>query len=335
MNHKRSTYIFYGIIFIIMWIIGGWNTDNGDFSNYEEMYTYDILAMTTSNTPDYGFFLILEGFKLLDLSLIQARIVIYFIFLTTLSFLIFKLSKRPILVVLLYFLTLYFRDVILLRNTVAMIFLYIGIYFYISQEYKHRKIIFFFMVLIATTIHISFLFYLVVLLADKNIKFGWIAWGSILLAFIGKPILSLFSSYIVSEENGQLQQKVGSMLESGSYFSLIICTIVVLLSVYMCKEAYRIVKIKSIVSCKAILDINVIMSCILVLTSVTMSFIRMFYNILFFDYILVSNALFYRKKISFVQILWFVWIYLWAFWMSNVSSNFSRILANNLVFNSI
>ena len=149
-----------------MWIIGGWNTDNGDFGNYEEMYNNDFLAMTLSSTPDYGFFLVLELFKTFGFTLIQARIFIYLVFILTLSYVIFKFCRRPVLALFLYFVVFYFRDVITLRNTVAMIFLLIGIVYLISENTKYKKIKYSVCILIASTIHISFLFYFILLFCD-------------------------------------------------------------------------------------------------------------------------------------------------------------------------
>ena len=327
MRHNKITFIIFILISLIMWVIGGWNTDNGDFSNYEEMYTYDILAMTVSNTPDYGFYLIFEVFKIFGFSLIQARIVIYLVFLITLGIVILRLCRRPVLVLLLYFLVFYFRDVILLRNTTAMIFLLIGMKFYLSEKIKYKKIILSIFILIASTVHISFVFYFIILFADKKIRFSWIACGSIILAFIGKPIFGLLFKNLVSEENGQLQQKADTLMESGSYVSLVICSITVILSVLMCREAYR--KMKSDNLSKSVFNINVIMTVILILTSISMSFIRMFYNLLIFDMVLMFNMASKQKSFSILQIIWILWIYLWSFWMSNVVSNFGRILANN------
>jgi len=336
MKHSKPTIVAYCIVAFLMWIIGGWNTDNGDFSNYEGMYDNDILAMTLSTTPDYGFFLVLDLFKSMGLSLVQARIVIYFIFITTLSIAILKYCRRPVLALFLYFLVFYFRDVITLRNTVAMIFLLIGILFLISDTCKYRKIKYAICILVASTIHISFLFYFILLFIDLRINVKLYALAAIVLSFLGKPILGVLSSHLISEENGQAQAKVDGLIASGSYFSLIICGITIFLSVYICKLAYKYLRgKKDVLPSNAIYKINLIMICLIIMTSVSMTFIRVFYNVLLFDMIVMINVISYKKRLDFIPMCWFLWVYIWAFWMSNVSNNFVRILSNNLLLSSL
>ena len=329
-KHTNMTYVIYAILAIVMWIIGGWNTDNGDFSNYEQMYENDFLAMTLSTTPDYGFFLILELFKSFGFTLIQARIVIFFIFVLTLSYTIFKLCRKPVLALFLYFIVFYFRDVITLRNTVAMVFLLIGIVNLMQENIKYRKLKYTALVLLASSIHITFLFYLILLLKDVKINVKLYAIGAIILSFLGKPILEMLSSYLVADENGQTQAKIEGLLSSGSYVSLVICSITILLSVYMCMQSYKYLQERegSMISFD-VYKINVLMISLIILTSVSMSFIRLFYNVLLFDIIIMSNVISFKKKMDPVMLFWFIWIYLWAFWMSNVSVNFTKILSNN------
>lgn len=316
-----------------MWILGGWNTDNGDFSNYEAMFTYDIVNMTTSNTPDYGFFLILELFKLLGLSFIQARIVIFLIYVITLSYASLKLSRKPFVVLLLYFITFFFRDVITLRNTIALIFLIHAIVIILDEKAKYKKIKFCILNFIAVTIHISFIIYFLLLLVDKKLNLKIIAISSIMLTFVSKPILTLFSGYIISDENGQMQNKVEGMLGSSSYFSPIICSITVILSVLLCLEANKLIKKRGYVDKKAhlITNMNAVLMVILIMTSLSMTFIRVYYNILLFDMILISNVMIFNKKYTPLQLVWVCWIFLWSFIMSNVSLNFTRILTHNLL----
>lgn len=324
-----------GIIFLglVMWILGGWNTDNGDFSNYEAMFTYDIVNMTTSNTPDYGFFLILELFKLLGLSFIQARIVIFLIYVITLSYASLKLSRKPFVVLLLYFITFFFRDVITLRNTIALIFLIHAIVIILDDNTNYKKTKFCILNFIAVTIHISFIIYFLILLVDKKVNLKIIAISSIMLAFVSNPILSIFSGYIISDENGQMQNKVDGMLGSSSYVSLIICSITVIFSVLLCLEAKGLMKKREYVDYKVrlITNMNVVLMVILIMTSLSMTFIRVYYNILLFDMILISNVIIFNKKYTPLQLVWFLWIFLWSFIMSNVSLNFTRILTHNLL----
>lgn len=316
----------------IMWLIGGWNTDNGDFSNYEEMYSNDFLAMTLSSTPDYGFFLILEFFNNIGFTLIQARIIIYLVFILTLGITALKLCKRPLLVFFLYFVISFFRDVITLRNTVAMIFLIIGILFLLSDNIKYRKLKYSICVLLASSIHITFLFYFVLLIYDFKINIKIYTLGAVVLSLLGKPILEMLSSYFISEDNGQTHDKVENLLSSGSYASLIICCITILFTIYMCKQSYLyLIKKDAHILNYTIYRINVSMLCLIVLTSVSMLFIRLFYNILLFDLIIMANAISYRKKLDVITVCWLLWIYLWMFWMTNVPNNVLRILTNNIL----
>lgn len=332
LKHSKQTYLMIALLGAIMWILGGWNTDNGDFSNYEEMYTNDFLMMTLSSTPDYGFFLILELFKNIGFTLIQFRIVIYLVFILLLIYTTLKFCRRPLLVFFIYFLISFFRDVITLRNTVAMIFLIIGIMFLMSEKMKYKKFKFSVCILLSSSIHISFLFYFVLLFYDFKINIRLYALGAVILSFMGKPILEMLSSYVISDDNGQAQSKVENLLSSGSYASLIICSITILLTVYMCKQSYSyLVKREDNLLNYTIYRINVALLCLIVLTSISMLFIRLFYNVLLFDLIIMANVVSYKKKLDVVAAFWLLWIYVWMFWMSNVPNNVFRILSNNLL----
>ena len=125
-------------------------------------------------------------------------------------------------------------------------------------------------------------------------------------------------------------------MASGSYVSLIICSITVFLSVYMCKQAYKYLREKNNnISSETIYKINIIMISLIIMTSISMTFIRVFYNVLLFDMIVMINVFSYKKRLDFIPMCWLLWLYVWAFWMSNVSMNFSRILSNNLFLSAL
>lgn len=204
---------FYYLIFILLWILFAFNTYNVDMDNYKNVFynieLYDI---------DYGFkilCLILKNFgadyKLLVLIIATFSL---FIILTVIK----KYTKNVTFVLLLYLVFPFFLDIIQIRNTLAMAISIYAMTFLIDKV-AHYRIKYIVLILIASSIHISAISYLIFLLCDLPKKwFNFIVYISLsfsaLIVFMPSilirftSIIPKLSYYMISTANTQFITKI-------------------------------------------------------------------------------------------------------------------------------
>jgi len=332
--------IFYIFILIILWIISGWNTKNGDLDNYELMYSYDFSADFFENL-DVGFMYILSIFKGLGFSFQQFHVYIYFIYFLFVGWFIYKSSKKPVAAILVYILLFFFRDCITLRNSLSVIFLLLALYAYTRKGLKHKKIYFIVAILIASTIHVSFLAYLILLCSNNKINYKWLLCTSLGLAFVADTILSSVISLNLFSNNADFQNKYNDYLLGSSWFTPIMATATLLMNYNLTKKSlslkgYGAASYSDYVI-KSLLNISTILFVIVIFSSISMVAMRYFYNYFMFAYIFIFNRLYCEElpksnKLTNTRICFWgtvAWVFLWLVYMSGVSMNIPIILNNN------
>lgn len=341
-SYKKSPLVVIPYIFLllILWIISGWNTKNGDLDNYETLYGYNFSSDLLENL-DVGFMYILSVFKDFDFSFQQFHIYIYLFYIGFIGWFIYNFSKRPILALSIYILLFFFRDCITLRNSLADIFLLLGLYAYTDKNLKFRNIYYILGILLAGSIHISFLAFLILLFCDIKIEYKWTLGLSLILAYAAHGILASIVSVGALSNNVGFQNKYQDYLESSSWFTPIMASITLLLNYFLIKKSLNIKENneRSVEDFRMqkLLNISNILFSIIIFTSISMVSMRYFYNFFMFAYIFIYNRLYcenihFCKKLKQARILFLLsilWVFLWLVCFSNISANIPVILSNN------
>ncbi|WP_264544630.1 MULTISPECIES: EpsG family protein [Flavobacterium] len=162
---KRSKIILL-ILFVFMWLLFGWNYSNADRRMYTEMYSVSISKIEFLKFEGgYSFLMFCSrylGLSLQEFLIIVSGIVLLFIFR---FFYIF--SNVPAFVGLCFLWFFFPLEYVVLRNFIAFSIVLQGfISVFRNEKYYREKFVL--CVLLASTIHISSLMYLIFLLAFKE-----------------------------------------------------------------------------------------------------------------------------------------------------------------------
>lgn len=329
-HHSGAILLIYLLIWLFMWILSGWNTQNADLENYELFYNRDFFNLNILDLADPGFNLINSIFNFFGVSFEKYHIIIYGIIITYICYQVWKRSYRPLLILFIYFFTTYFADVIQLRNFLGLLFLMMGLFALIDKEGKHQKLKFLILNLLATSIHIAFVFYFVFLLVDVKVNPFFLIVGSILLSIFGHSILGYFSTFTYIADNGFLSDRADSYMEDSSLWSVIICTCQYLIHYHMCKRCVKQSNYNAI-NVDYFMRITVLMSILIVVTSINMTFFRLFRNILLFSSIYLINGYMCKKNNhdAILLTIYFMIMSFFHFWWGDVLPNVNVILSNN------
>lgn len=331
MIRKKQIHLFYiGLIWIFMWILSGWNTDNADLSNYVTYYDEgDMFLLSGLANP--GFHFLNYIFNSYNISFETYHIILFGIITFFICYQVWKRSYNPIIVILIYLLTAYIPDIIQLKNSLAYIFLLLGLFCLIDPNERHSKLKFLILNTIATTIHVGFVFYFVFLLVDRKIKSSYVICGSILLSIFGHSILSYFSSFAFISDNTFLNNRAESYLSTSSYVSVILCSLQYLLHYYVCKSCVLNSPYNGI-NKHRFMQITALASTLIIMTSVNMTFFRLFRNLLLFSSIYIINGYYYKSNkmnMTCILFLYFITMSYFHLWHGDVLKNVGIIINNN------
>ena len=317
----------YLVLCIFLWILSGWNTHNYDYENYVIGYAQEWDTFTNVGNPGFAF--LNNIFYKLGFSFELFHIVIYGVFIFFITHVVWGNSKMPILILFIYFFTAYFGDIIQLKNTVAIIFLYIGIFTLINVQDQYATQKFVICNLIATSIHIGFVFYFVFVLYKRRINPVYFIIFCIVSSIFGHKILEKFSTYSFVTDNAFLMQRSEYYLESSSFWSVIICSFQYLIHYVVCK---RFIKNRMYdKKYQFFFNITVLLSVVLILCSINMTFFRLFRNMLLISSIFILNGYVFNKKKN--DIVWltfyFIFMSVMHFWITDVFPNMDLVFMNN------
>ena len=208
------------LLFLIMWVLMGFNTENADFSNYLNGYDeiYLLGPLFESGLKDPGYKLIILAFKYLGFDFYQFKIIISFICLFLLYKTIRKFSIYPALVTTCYFLFLFALDVTQFRNFISIIIVIFALRFIIEDEIK-GTIIFIILVLFASSVHSSSIFYLLIIL--KRFKIG-LKLMLILVLIVSILKVNLFNNFAILIERDDINEIYKEGVSNLAFISIIL-----------------------------------------------------------------------------------------------------------------
>lgn len=232
---KSKSKLLADTFLIFLAIVSIFNDTVADISIYEtRYYMYESLA----SISEIGFTYIEHICHAVKLSFFQFRALIIIIFLINVRWFVFKYSSYPSFVIALYSLFSYCIDVVQLRNSLAMIFIIHAMDVLIGSKDRFWILKYFTLVMVATTIHFTSIFYLLLVVARfVNItKVSIIilsSYVSSVLLFSRQNILIKLMSFFISED------RIYIVLDFASryYFSRIVnyqlgvvfCTVLIVL----------------------------------------------------------------------------------------------------------
>jgi len=188
----------------LMWILWGWNYDNGDYSAYETLYN-NVLVLHGNYEIGYKFLMFIANIS--GLTFQQFQIILSLLIVILWTRFIFVCSEAPALYAACVFVTFFPLDYVLLRNTLSFAIVLQGICSIIKGK-RYGLLKFTILVLLASTIHFSSLFYLslIFVFKYKNIQFEvlyLIVFAVIVIALFLSNFLYSFLSEI-SENRGDV-----------------------------------------------------------------------------------------------------------------------------------
>ena len=333
LHHRSSILFIYACIWFFLWLLAGWNTFNADLLNYIDFYTRNFDKVEIVELADPGFNLLNKIFNNWGVSFELYHIIIYGVVLFYLCYQVWKRSYAPVLVTVIYIFTAYFGDVIQLRNFLAVFFLMIGLFALVDKTEKYPKLKFFICNLLASSFHIAFVFYFVFLLVDIKLKPAYVIGGSILLSVLGHSILGYLSVLPYVANNFFLSNRADSYLEKSSYWSVIICSCQYLVHYFVCKKCVA-QSAYNMIDKKRFMRVAVLSSVLVIMTSVNMTFFRLFRNLLLFSSIYLINGYIFRRTANNTcyLVLYFAIMSYFHFLSGDVLKNVGVIFSNNLLW---
>lgn len=348
---KKSTLLSL-LLFITLWILFGFNTENADYRFYELMFNGAI------NIPDRGFEFLLGFFNLIGFTYQQFLIVITLICYVIIFISIKRYTENLSYVMALYFIFPFMFDVVQIRNFIALTILLYGLqYLFTNNKTDIFKYICF--VLVASTIHFAFLFYLVLIL----VKFfsSWKKMLVILSAFIILVILILYSGFLTVLLNYLFNYpRVPGWFEIHTNLGFLVpflLQIITFLFVYVSYKKYKdnikdeitnkdsqpfVIphKMQRVITPNSQIDffetmikINVIMFLAFPFYIYITYLFRIYRNILILNYIMVANSMQYFFKDKYERFIYGLFFIVWVFML--LINELSDPFANTSVLRSI
>ena len=361
---KNNKVLFFSTIFF-MWILAGWSYGTADYFIYSDMYNWSSNASQISNT-EIGFSLLMRISNTLGFSFQQFLMIIFAVGLALIGYTIMKYSNTPNMVLAIYFIFTFIINVTQFRQFLATaIFVFSFKYLLIRDRKSDIKYII--GILLASSVHFSSIFMLLLLVPKKlNIK-KVIVITSIVTFMLG--LLNLVNSggyivYLLEIFNIKLASKIIQILESSKNkysWSLIFRWWVKIIEFFVlfyvtqylasCKESIM-KKNSSMEVLKAdninknnslILRCNIMLLILIPLTAVSVDIYRIQHMLVIWNYIAIcshynlniENFATTKKNIYISSALIF-----FAFWFlrglilsnSNINTVFYPLFNNNLFF---
>lgn len=309
---KKQSKITMIFMFILMWILFGFNTGNADYMTYEFIYKGFY------PNHEFGFMALVKFFNMLGFSYQHFLITISFIGLFFLIKVINKYTKNINYVLALYFIFPFMLDVVQVRNFLTMVLIICGIDFLISKE-KFSTIKYIGFVILASSIHYSSLFYLVLLVVKFLSTRQLLIFPFLSLALVALAYTNILPFIINSMIDNT---KILFWFQDRSKFGFLISAFIQItgfIFIYIAyKKSFKFYKknkvslvnsIDMINFYEIILKINLVLFLIYPLYIFNMTFFRLYRNLLILNYIAISNIIqfaFNNKFERFVYQLCFI-----------------------------
>ena len=323
---KKVNRMFFFISFIIIFLLmGGYRNTTGLSKDllYSEIEYNNIINGIDSNY-EIGYVLLIKIGGLFTNDFYIFRNGIIFIFLLILFFSIKKWVSNPHYVIALFSSYLIILNAEQLRYFLAFVIFSIGISFLIYSNNKRKKIIYVCFLLIASSIHFSFLIYLVFLLVSINSK----SKKEIIIAiyvllfcvivFLNDNQIPGLSILLQSIDNYKINVYLNQTTNLGFLFPFLLHISSIVLTYWALKLSIISKDVENIQSIRYIYNLNLITILFFPLFMLQLTFYRLARNILIINYyvyaqIRTSQKISLDNRRIFSIIMWlsvFLWIFI-------------------------
>lgn len=338
-------------MFLLLWILFGFNTNNADYLIYNLMYD--------GHYPNHeiGFIFIISLFNKLGFTYQQFLMSISLMSYLFIFSVIRRYSIKTNFIFALYFIFPFMLDIVQIRNFIAMTFIIGGIPYLLSNR-KTSTLKYLGVVLVASTFHYTSLFYLVLVLAKSK------SWRKLLLLF---SIISFISTIIAYTniiptmmELIFMSEKVTGWFQERTRLGFIVPLILQIISfgfVYysyykyvknskisdmnnvIINERYKKVEFNQSKLFELIFRINIVFLIAIPFYIFNVTFFRLYRNILLFNYLIIINGTMYyfkNKYESYIfKILFIMYVFLLLAYFvlqNNLHTVFIEIFESNALF---
>lgn len=337
-NYKKDSKWFAFFLFFIMWLLFALNTNNADYKSYELMYQ----GYSISN--DIGFNKIIELFNYYSLSHRIFLMLVSFICLSSIVSIIRLYTDNIACVMGLYFIFPFLLDVTQIRNCISMVIVLYGMKYLIIEK-KQSILKYVCCILIASTVHITSIFYLLLLLSklESTIKLS-------ILIFSTSIVLALTSLTNILPRIASLAGVDKfvfwflSRAEFGFFIPMFIQSIGFLL-IYLVysneKKCFEIDIVRDVISIdrNCFFKVNIVLFLLFPLYIYNGTFFRLYRNILVVNYCyFASNIILLKTSVFgyFIKCLYFLYV-LFLFYYFIINTNFNTVFLpifnQNIMFN--
>ncbi len=290
----RRSKLLTSLLLAFAWVLT-WNTTTADHANYESIYR-------SLDFRDYGYSLLCNIFNILNVDFLTFKLIISAIIYVIIYKFINKYAYYNCLVAALYLLFLSQLDIVQFRNFIAF-----GIYLlaipYLLKETSVSKMIYCGIVLLATTVHASMLFYLCFVFVNKKVLTSAknIILGSIASLFLFA--ITFFIGFDLEDRIDQYSQATSSLTK----YVMVGMFVLNLIYIYIYKRRIRnydqsvaLEKLSdtqyayTVNPADIVLFMNIAIFLILPLALNSLNYIRLFRFLSLFNFIYVLNI--YRLK---------------------------------------
>lgn len=156
---KKSKFIAI-VFFLFMWTLWGWNTWNGDYDAYENIF---LLSNLETSSVEFGYSLYNKFLNSIGISFQHFMILSSLIVLSIVAIFTLKFTKYPALYSSIYF-VIFIMEYVFIRNYISHALLLTG-FMLVVKEVRFAKFFFFCFIILAASIHYSSLFFVIFILA--------------------------------------------------------------------------------------------------------------------------------------------------------------------------
>ncbi|WP_040194944.1 EpsG family protein [Clostridium culturomicium] len=312
---------------------------NMDFTNYYTLYQGNQTQISGRDI-EVGFqFLMLLSNKI-GLSYNMFRVLISIIGYTLITVTLKRYTPYTNLIYILYFIFPFLNDAIQIRNFLSMSIIIYSIR-YIIEDKKFNSIKYIFGIFLASTIHISSLFYILFLpikKVNRKILFGVTTYFAVILVALAYTDFYLYLVGIITENDRILRY-----FDRRTTWGLILVfgiLIMFYLTFYVMYKRCR-TDTDSLIDTKfmnLLLKMNIIMLSIAPLLVYDFNFIRMYRNILPLNYIVFVHAILSTKNdrkskilYSFIAVFFVLCLFI-IFYAFNADTQIWPIFKDNMLF---
>ncbi|UFH46686.1 EpsG family protein [Flavobacterium galactosidilyticum] len=307
----KKSGIISTLLFVLMWVLFGWNYWNADYGMYNDMYG-DSVSEIIFFEYEGGYEFLIFCCKSIGLNFHQFHALIAAIVLLLVFRFFHSFSYLPALLTVCFFWIFFPLQFVLFRNFIAFSIMLQGLISVLRNEkYSNEKYVFF--VLLASTIHISSLFYLVFLFAfgKTEVKIKTISlWAIVLLIVLFINHDFIFSTLTLVHEKKALFYRTSLPLFLAYSFTQILNLYVVN---YFLKLDSNSGDDENSRANIVVLNINILMLFLIPVYYEMAVFVRILLNFSIVNIVFITNKSFMVDHTIFPKILLLLYLLFWFF----------------------